>query len=117
MPVCSRTHIVIHLLLSQAGSAFALYNAAHGNLQDVPEGAVRFELEPAEIEEALAAPSMQVCVPPRFSKYLLPICKPNQICRILIVAVKWWARGESLYALQSRTGVACRPACVQVWPD
>ena len=30
------------------------------NLQDVPEGAVRFELEPADIEEALAAPSMQV---------------------------------------------------------
>ncbi len=30
------------------------------NLQDVPEGAVRFELDRAEIEEALAAPSMQV---------------------------------------------------------
>ena len=33
------------------------------NLQDVPEGAVRFELEPADIEEALAAPSMQVRSP------------------------------------------------------
>ena len=31
-----------------------------GNLQDVPEGAVRFELDRADIEEALAAPSMQV---------------------------------------------------------
>ncbi len=30
------------------------------NLQDVPEGAVRFELDRGEIEEALAAPSMQV---------------------------------------------------------
>lgn len=31
-----------------------------GNLQDVPEGAVRFELDRTDIEEALAAPSMQV---------------------------------------------------------
>ena len=30
------------------------------NLQDVPEGAVRFELDRTEIEEALAAPSLQV---------------------------------------------------------
>ena len=33
------------------------------NLQDVPEGAVRFELDRGEIEEALAAPSMQVMRP------------------------------------------------------
>ena len=32
---------------------------------------MRFELEPADIKEALAAPSMQVCMPPCFSKYLL----------------------------------------------
>lgn len=30
------------------------------NLKDVPEGTVRFELDRSEIEEALAAPSMQV---------------------------------------------------------
>lgn len=30
------------------------------NLTDVPEGAVRFELDPFEIEDALAAPSLQV---------------------------------------------------------
>ena len=33
------------------------------NLQDAPEGAVRFELDRADIEEALAAPSMQVTSP------------------------------------------------------
>ena len=44
------------------------------NLQDVPEGAVRFDLEPADIEEALAAPSMQVsspCVTWTHSLYIL----------------------------------------------
>jgi len=30
------------------------------NLKDVPEGTVRFELDRSDIEEALAAPSMQV---------------------------------------------------------
>ena len=32
---------------------------------------MRFELEPAEIDKALAAPSMQVCPPPCFPQYLL----------------------------------------------
>ena len=34
--------------------------AEDSNLHDVPEGTVRFELDRAEIEEALAAPSLQV---------------------------------------------------------
>lgn len=35
--------------------------AADESEGDVPEGAVRFELDAAAIEEALAAPSLEVC--------------------------------------------------------
>lgn len=36
------------------------------NLTDVPEGTVRFELDPEEIAQELAAPSLQVCEVPSF---------------------------------------------------
>ena len=39
-------------------------DAEDTDLTDVPEGTVRFELDPEEIAQELAAPSLQVCEDP-----------------------------------------------------
>lgn len=48
------------------------------DLTDVPEGAVRFELDPEEIAEALAAPSLQVPAV-LYTPELTPIYHPSLV--------------------------------------
>ena len=52
------------------------------DLEDAPEGTVRFELEPRAIEQALAAPSLQVCLCVRTGLAWMHDLWPLHTCQI-----------------------------------